>query len=433
MKNKNLFWLSLAAIPMVLASCSKDDDMNNQDHGASTIKVENVLEGKPIVESGVFKMASGDVVLPGKEISFQFSAAIGQALSFTTMYGWSNDLFFAPENPGIQLYKEDGTPIEGDVSDQIKLWDNGTRINAKPGEHLQHPGTAESEPQKVMEIKGTDAQGNHYASASALMHVLLHYDGNSMFTVTIQNTSGNTTNPTPFSPGVWAISYIAGGELLSPAPLYKEGALTANGLTMQAEAGDPTELATYIGGQTGIFTPLSPVLVVVYNGIDNPLFTTGKKDPGHGLSDIAQKGDASSLAEYLKSLEGVKAVYVLAAEGSTVLLPKAGDTKGSSVSQLLDIHKGDRIAIATMYGFSNDWFFATSGQGIDATSKGDVSSAIQLYDDGTAVNQYPGAGLTQFNLGGVPEEESAPIQVVEKDNGFNILPDVKDIIKVTIE
>ena len=47
------------------------------------------------------------------------------------MYGWSNDLFFAPANPGIKLYDDMGTPITGDVSSQIKLWDNGTRV--EPG------------------------------------------------------------------------------------------------------------------------------------------------------------------------------------------------------------------------------------------------------------------------------------------------------------
>ncbi|MEI2274313.1 hypothetical protein OHD16_19350 [Sphingobacterium sp. ML3W] len=59
------------------------------------------------------------------------------------MYGWSKDLFFAPENPSINLYKADGSPITGDVSNQIKLWDNGTRINQRPGVNVIHPGTGD--------------------------------------------------------------------------------------------------------------------------------------------------------------------------------------------------------------------------------------------------------------------------------------------------
>ena len=44
------------------------------------------------------------------------------------------------------------------------------------------------------------------------------------------------------------------------------------------------------------------------------------------------------------------------------------------------VSEGDKIAIATMYGFSNDWFFATTGKDINATQKGDVSSSIGLFD-----------------------------------------------------
>ncbi|ASK30009.1 hypothetical protein CEY12_07755 [Chryseobacterium sp. T16E-39] len=427
-------WLTLAAIPLILASCNDNDDNPMENGMPSTITVENILDSKPLVESGIFKNnGASPVIMPGESISFQFSAAKGQALSFATMYGWSNDLFFAPENPGIKLYQDNGTPIEGDVSSQIKLWDNGTRINQVPGATVMHPGTAETTPQNITEVSGTDAQGHPYAAASSLMKTSLHYDGNSTFTVTITNTSGNTTNPTPFSPGVWAISYIAGGNLLDPAPLYKKGTPSMNGLTKIAEAGDTTDLGNYIKGQTGIFTPLSPILVVVYNGIDNPLYKTGENDRGQGLKELAQKGDASVLAGYLKNVPGVKQVYVLPAAGSTVLLPKIAGQSGGKVSQQLNVASGDKIAVATMYGFSNDWFFATKGSGVDATQKGDISSSIALYDNGTALNQFPGAGITQFNLAGTPLTESKPIQEVPNPNSFTTLPSITNMIKVTLQ
>lgn len=432
MNRKHLFWLSLAAMPLMVAACKKDDN-KVPPTSTSTLTVENVLDSRPLVESGTFKnTGSSPVIMPGESISFQFSAAKGQAVTFATMYGWSNDLFFAPANPGIKLYQDNGTPVEGDVSSQIKLWDNGTRINQVPGAAVSHPGAAESAPKNITEVNGSDAQGNTYAAASSLMQVTLHYEGNSTFTITITNTSGNTMNPTPFSPGVWAISYIAGGELLSPDPLYKEGKPTANGLTNIAETGDNSALGSYIAGQTGIFTPLSPVLVVIYNGIENPLYKTGEKDRAKGLKELAQKGDANVLAQYLKTLQGVKDVYVLPAAGTTVLLPKIGDQAGSSVSQQLNVTKGDRLAIATMYGLSNDWFFATRDNGIDATQKGDISAAIGLFDNGTAVNQFPGAGITQFNLAGTPLDESKAIEEVPNPNAFTTLPPVQDIIKVTL-
>jgi hypothetical protein len=234
-----------------------------------TITVQNVLQSKPLVESGTFKgMGTPPLILPGQSVSIEFSAAKGEAITFATMYGASNDLFFAPGNPGIKVYDASGNPIEGDVSAQVKLWDNGTRINQHPGATVTHPGTADNK--SVTEVNATDAQGNTYLPASELVKATLKYNGNSMFTLTLQNSSGGTANETPLSPGVWAISYIVGGNLLNAAPIFTTGQPSANGLTSIAEMGNNAPLSTYLSSITGIFTPLSPVLVVIYNGIDNP-------------------------------------------------------------------------------------------------------------------------------------------------------------------
>jgi hypothetical protein len=431
MKRNKLKTLMMLSAVALLASCKKNDDVVTQ---SNTITIENVLDSKPLVESGTFKgTGTPPVILPGQLVSFTFSAAKNQRLTFATMYGWSNDLFFAPANPGIQLYNDDGTPITGDVSAQIKLWDNGTRVNQAPGMNVTHPGTAEAVPKNIKEVNGTDDYGNSYLSASQLIKVSLVYNGSSMFTVTIMNNSGGTANETPFSPGVWAISYVAGGSLLLPEPIYSANKLTANGLTNIAEMGDNTAMSTYITGITGIFTPLSPVLVVVYNGDANPFYKAGENDRGEGLKDLAQKGDATILATALKTKAGVRNVYVLNAPSSTVLLPRINGADGGKVSQPLTVASGDKIAIATMYGFSNDWFFATTGNDIAATQKGDISASLGLFDDGTAINQYPGAGITQFNLAGTPLGESRPIQAVPNPNGFTTLPDLTRIIKVTLQ
>ncbi|OQP64046.1 hypothetical protein A3860_21785 [Niastella vici] len=431
MKYNSLKTCVLIASVLFMASCKKDND--NPTH-SETITIENVLDSKPLVESGTFKgSGTPPVIFPGQSVSFSFSAAKNQRLTFATMYGWSNDLFFAPENPGIKLYNDDGSPITGDVSAQIKLWDNGTRVNQVPGSAVVHPGTAEATPKNIKEVNGMDDYGNTYLAASKLMQASLAYNGNSTFTITITNISGGTANQTPFSPGVWAISYMAGGNLLLPEPVYSVGKLSANGLTNIAEMGDNSVLSTYLTGKTGIFTPLSPVLVVVYNGHENPFFKAGENDRGEGLKDLAQKGNADMLAAALKAKPGVKAVYVLKEGKSTVLLPRVDGAAGGMVSQMLSVMKGDRIAIATMYGFSNDWFFATSGNDLDATQKGDVSSSVGLYDDGTAVNQFPGAGITQFNLAGTPLNESTPIQMVPNPNAFTTLPAINNIIKVSIQ
>lgn len=424
------FWPAVALLPLVVSSCT-DHDIDNSGNAMNTITVENVLDSRPLVQSGTFK-GTGEpaVILPTQSATIHFSAAKGEALSFATMYGWSNDLFFAPANPGILVYDANGTPIEGDVSSQIKLWDNGSRINQAPGAAVNHPGTSDTK--NITEVNGTDAQGNTYLAASKLVQATLKYDGNSYFTLTLKNISGGTANETPLSPGVWAVSYIVGGNLLSPAPLYTSGQPTANGLTSIAEAGDNTPLSTYVTGMTGIFTPLSPILVVVYNGIENPIYKTGENDRGEGLKMLAQQGNANDLAAFLKTKPGVKAVYVLAAPVSTVLLPVINGQAGSKVSQQISVTSGDRLAIATMYGFSNDWFFSSADNGVDATQKGDISNSIKLFDNGTAINQFPGAGITQFNLAGTPLAESKTIVEVPNPNTFTTLPDISKIIRVTL-
>ncbi|NCT74110.1 MAG: hypothetical protein GXC78_06255 [Chitinophagaceae bacterium] len=431
MKQNNLRALTALSFSLFFASCQKDDAVVPQ---SGTISIENVLDSKPLVQSGTFKgTGTPPVIFPGQSVSFTISAAKNQRLTFATMYGWSNDLFFAPANPGIQLYENDGTPIVGDVSTAVKLWDNGTRVNQAPGMSVTHPGTSEATVKNIKEVTGMDDYGNTYLPASQLMKVSLAYNGNSMFTVTIMNNSGGTANETPFSPGVWAISYVAGGNLLLPEPIYSSGKPTANGLTAIAEAGDNAAMSAYLTEETGIFTPLSPVLVVVYRGSVNPFYKTGENDRGEGLKELAQKGNADILATALRLKPGVKNVYVLKEAASTVLLPRIGNASGGKVSQMLNVIPGDRIAIATMYGFSNDWFFATTGNDIDATQKGDVSAAIGLFDDGTAINQFPGAGITQFNLAGTPLNESKAIEAVPNPNAFTSLPALTNIIKVTLQ
>jgi hypothetical protein len=429
---KKALWPAIAAVPIFMTSCKKEGHPGGAAPQIVTLTVENVLQSQPLVESGSFQGAGSPALIhPGESTTINFSAAKGEALSFATMYGWSNDLFFAPANPGILVYDKNGNPIEGDVSSQIKLWDNGTRVNQKPGATVNHPGIADT--MNIAEVNGADAQGNSYLPASQLVKATLKYNGNSRFTLTLANISGGTANETPLSPGVWAISYIVGGNLLMPAPLYTAGQPTAHGLTNIAEKGDNSILSAYAHSITGIFTPLSPVLVVVYKGIDNPIYKVGELDRGKGLKYLAQRGVADTLANYLKGQNGVKEVFILPDPSTKVLLPVINGQAGGKVSQDLLVERGDRLAIATMYGFSNDWFFATSDNGVDATQTGDISGTVKLYDDGTAIEQFPGAGVTQFNLAGTPLFESQPISVVPNPNAFNTLPSISNIIKINLK
>ncbi|AUX46809.1 hypothetical protein SOCE26_083180 [Sorangium cellulosum] len=72
-------------------------------------------------------------LLPGAKFSFTVTARPGERLSFASMLGQSNDLFFAPSEEGIALFDASGEPVSGDVSDQVTIWDTGTEANQWPG------------------------------------------------------------------------------------------------------------------------------------------------------------------------------------------------------------------------------------------------------------------------------------------------------------
>ncbi|KXH83234.1 spondin domain-containing protein [Chryseobacterium kwangjuense] len=405
---KDLFkTASLAAgilTAFILTSCDDNDDMMMENNSVQkTITFENVVTAKDFVESGSFQGTGTPVILPGQSVSFTFSAGKAQSLMFATMYGASKDWFFASKQPGIKLFDDNGNAITGDVSSQVMLWDNGTKNDTS--------GQAETNP--IAPVPNVDA--------SQLMKLNLTYNAmSSEFTLTISNNSGGTANETPFSPGVWAVSNYNGSQLLNSTPFFTANALSNPEITDIAQMGNINKMVTKLNMNTGIMTGLSPALVVVYSGDKNPVYELGQVDMEKGLKEIAQFGNVSKLQNSLKTLTNVKGVYVA---GSAPVAP------GSKVSTQFTTVPGDKIAYVTMFGFSNDWFYANE-QSIDANTKGDLTSKTSLFDSGTGVDQYPGAGNRQALFGGTPQAESKPISKV--GNTFPV-PAVQNVIKVTID
>ena len=404
---KNRFRAALSAVVLaglVFTSCSKDDDMKPSTGSMRTLTVENIVTPKLFVESGSFKnMGESPIIQPGQSVSFKFKAGKGQALMFTTMYGKSKDWFFAPQQPGIKLFNAQGKAMTGDVSSQVKLWDNGTK-NDKTG-------ASESNP--IMEVKGVDA--------SKLLNVMLSYEEpTSEFTLTIKNTSAGTGNETPFSPGIWAVSTFDGNKLLAEKPFFTPGEKSNPEMTDIAQMGKIDKLKMKVEANTGIITGISPVLVVVYQGEKNPIYELGKNDPGMGLKDLAQKGNASKLQESLKKMKGVKGIYIA---GTAPVGP------GQKVMTQYKAGDGDKLAFVTMFGFSNDWFYANE-QALSAKLSGDITNKTALFDSGTGVDQYPGAGNRQALFGGTPQAENKPISKV--GTTFPV-PPVNKVLKITIQ
>ncbi len=87
--------------------------------------------------SGAFANPDGGAepgpALPGSSYEFTFEAVPGDYLSLATMFVQSNDWFFAPASSGISLFDSD-TPLDGDITAQVSLWDAGTEVDETPGE-----------------------------------------------------------------------------------------------------------------------------------------------------------------------------------------------------------------------------------------------------------------------------------------------------------
>lgn len=393
-------------------ACDDDDDDNGAPGTNPTIKFENVTATKNYVQSGTFT-----AVQPGGNTSFTFYAAPGERLMLVANYSYSNDLFFAPENPGIALFDASGTPYTGVVANAVKLWDNGTRVNEQPGPNVNHPGVQQQG--VVKQVNGTDDAGHSYLPADQLFQVSLAFDAaKSQFTCTITNISDGTANETPFSGGVFVVSNILDGKLVMDKPFFAVDQKSGSELTLLVENSNVTPLSTLVASQTGIITTLKGAIVVVYTGDTNPIYQTGQKDAQLGLAALAQRGDPSPLRTSLEKVPQVRKIYTI----DQTVLP------GNSMQCSYEAAANEKVAYATMFGYSNDWFFA-NGPELNALTKGDVTSKTLLLDDGTAVSQYPGAGNAQFIFGGQVLTEDQPISQV--GNTFPV-PAVNELIKVTI-
>lgn len=85
---------------------------------------------------GIFNKPTGadmpSPILPGGAYKFNFMAKKGMTLNLVTMFGQSNDLFYAPAK-AIALFDDKGNPVTGDITNFFELWDAGTEVNQAPG------------------------------------------------------------------------------------------------------------------------------------------------------------------------------------------------------------------------------------------------------------------------------------------------------------
>lgn len=117
-----------------------------------------------VMHHGVFNTPAGAngpaPIGPGGVYEFSFTAKPGMRLSLVTMFGQSNDWFYAPKRQGIDLFVN-GKPLSGDITNDFMLFDAGTEKDEEPGlganqgPRQKDPNQGEAENGKVHPAKSS--------------------------------------------------------------------------------------------------------------------------------------------------------------------------------------------------------------------------------------------------------------------------------------
>ena len=342
-------------------------------------------------------------IFPGGAYEFTVRADDGDRLSFATMFIQSNDLFYAPGPEGIPLF-EGGHPVEGEVTEQVRLWDASTEGDQQPGTGPdQAPrqdgldtGPADDNSSTVQPVSGVNAEGYSYPATGDVIRVTVEPIEPTPFVVTIENVSTPETLPTPdgsvpvpLSPGAYAVHE-------SSVSLFDRGEAASPGIEAIAEDGMPGTLAGTVDGLDGV--RVSGAFAGLQTDRD-------PNQPAGGPEPPIFPGGA-----YTFAVAGVP---------------------------------GDRLSFATMFIQSNDLFYAPDPTGIPLFEDGvpvvgDVTEQVRLWDASTEGDQQPGTGPDQAPRQdaldtGPADDNSSTVQPVSGVNaeGYSY-PDTGDVIRVRL-
>jgi hypothetical protein len=331
------------------------------------------------------------------------------------------------------------------VTSEVLLYDAGTEVNEAPGEgpnqapRQSGADTGTDENGVLGRITdGTPGRGGFsYPNTSDVIKVTLSHDGDTEFTVRIENVSTGSTLATssgsvavPLSPGGWAVHTDA-------VDFFTSGEAAPEWVEAIAEDGNAAPFASTFTPLTGITVPLSPGAAVVHTSAAQ-FFQVGSA-AGAGIEGIAEDGSPTALVAALTGAAGVRNVSAFNTPmGASAPAPIG---PGGSYAFEVDAELGDRLSFATMYIQSNDLFLAPAGDGIPLFNtsgtpiSGDISSQVLLWDAGTEVDQEPGVGLDQaprqagLNTGA--DENGTVSRVDGSSDGFTF-PAPTSVVRVTV-
>lgn len=95
--------------------------------GNPTQLLESLSNNPLVISSGRLPL-----ILPGTSETISLEASYGTFFNFANMFVQSNDLFYAFDEDGIHLFEPDGSPINGDFTRFVWLWDVGSEQNQEP-------------------------------------------------------------------------------------------------------------------------------------------------------------------------------------------------------------------------------------------------------------------------------------------------------------
>ena len=295
-----------------------------------------------IESANLFSIPKGAAVAaalqPGDSYDFSVSAVPGDKLSLVSMFGESNDTFFAPSGAGIELFDAKGKPLAAqDVTDQIALWDAGVEKDEAPG-------------------------------------------------------LGPTQKPRQSANGVGSAEGVASKRLDTTRALPLAQGIVSFAVTQAA--GVYTVKATNVSKLSGaIYTPLSP-FVVATHAATAKLFAAGAVAPA-GLESLAEDGSPAAL---VTALTGAAGVGTVSAQGAAPLAP--GETLTFVVTPALATPRlsfasmitqtNDAFIATPPEGIA--LLDATGAARPAADVEDELNRLVANWDAGTEANQVPGAG-----------------------------------------
>lgn len=390
---------------LALGACGDDDSVTDipdvvDESQDFQVRIENIAPWT-VKTAGAQEMQPDETfgaIEPGEFFIIRFSGNAGHAVTFAAMLGESNDWFFAPGPEGIPLYV-DGQPQSGDVTSYVRLWDAGTELDQEPGvgdatgtnQPQRNFGEADPDP-NVREVPKTvtlsDGSTFTLPDVASMIRVTLELGTDQVFTMRIENVSRSTTLVTSNGTRAITISPVAYAVSRNTNVLFTPGQPALdNGLEDLAEGGGAYPISNSLRFERGVATPLSAGVFVVHTS-PTPLFTVGAADYGVGLESLAEDGNQVPLRDALAASPPAGVI-----ESGELVTATGAAQPGEAFEFVVHAEPGDNLSFATMFGMSNDWFFATGPEGIalfDANGRprwGDVTSEVVLYDLGTEGNE----------------------------------------------